>query len=336
VRLGASLVVVALLAAGAPASAEEPVVLRAATVAPEGSGWAREGLAFIREVEALTHGRVRIKIYFGGITGDEMQTVEQVRRGRIDIIASGGMSCLALAPTLRVFRVPGLFRNRDEANYVTGRLHTTIDAEFLRAGFINFGEVTVGPDMLFTRKPVRGLADLRKRPLWIWNLDPVQAAALPAIGLSIAPAPLSEALRAFESGRIDGFVAVPTAALAFQWSTQARYLSDLGIGVLRGCVIVSVRAVDALAIEDQRALRTAGAKLVSRLENVGRASDDALLGGLFVKQGVTVVKAPEGFVSEFYDAAAAARDRLPESVVPRALVQRVQALLADYRGRSRK
>src|SRR5512143_3651834 len=123
----------------AHAAADEPVVLRWATVAPEGSAWAREGQAFAREVAQLTEGRVKIKLYWGGITGDELQTLDQVRRGRIDAIASGGMSCLRMAPSLRVFRIPGLFRDRRESAYVNNHLQATIDAEFLRAGYINLG-----------------------------------------------------------------------------------------------------------------------------------------------------------------------------------------------------
>lgn len=323
-------VVLTVLGAAA-ATAEEPTIIRFGTVAPEGSGWAREGLAFARDVEQRTRGRVKVKLYFGGITGDEMQTIEQARRGHIDAIASGGMSCLDLAPSLRVFRVPGLFRNRAEANYVNGRLQRTIDDEFLKSGFINLGELSIGPDMFFTKAPVRSMSELMQQPLWIWDLDPVLVAALPAMGLQPIAVSLPDALHAFEGGRVRGFVAVPTAALAFQWSTQARYLSDLHMGILRGCVVVTTRAFDGLAVEDQQAVRAAGAKAVARLEEVGRAADEALLDGLFVKQGVTIVKASDSFRAEFFAATTAARERLPERVLPHALIQTVLGMLADFR-----
>jgi len=313
------------------AAADEPVVLRWSTVAPEGSAWAREGQAFAREVAQLTEGRVKIKLYWGGITGDELQTLEQVRRGRIDGIASGGMSCLRMAPSLRVFRIPGLFRDRGEAAYVSNHLQSTIDAEFLRAGYINLGELSIGPEMLFTREPVRSMSDLKRLKVWFWNLDPVLAAQLPAMGLPTMGGPISEALHLFESGQAQAIVAVPTAALAFQWSAQSRYLLDLTLGVLRGCLVVTTRAYDALSSEDQHALRVAGAKAALRLEEVGRESDEALLNGLFARQGLALVKPSEMFRSELLAAAMAARDQMPDSVVPRALVLRVLTLLADYR-----
>jgi TRAP-type C4-dicarboxylate transport system substrate-binding protein len=290
----------------------DQVVLRLATPAPEGSSWAREGMAFAREVAQGTNGRVKIKMYLGGIVGDERQMIEQVRRGRIDIIASGGMACVQLAPSMRIFRVMGLFQDRDEASTVANRMKSTLDEEFGKAGFVNLGSLTVGPDMLFTRTPVRSMADLRKQKLWFWDLDSVVKASMPALGIPAVPLALDQALRAFENNQVTGFLAVPTAALAFQWSAQARYLSDLRVGLLRGCVLVTTRALDALAIADQQAVRAAGAKVVARLEEAGRASDDALVGGLFEKQGVTMVRASNAFRADFLDAARTLRDKLPE------------------------
>ena len=309
----------------------DPTVLRLGTVAPEGSAWAREGQAFARDVERLTEGRVKVKIYFGGITGDEVQTVEQARKGRIDAIASGGMSCLMLAPALRVFRVPGLFRSRAEATFVSGQLRTAVDEEFLKSGFINLGDMTLGPDMFLSKQPIRSAADLKNTTWWIWDLDPVLGASLRAMQLHSEPVGLPEALHAFEAGRTQGFLAIPTAMLAFQWSTEARYLLDLPIGILRGCVIVTTRAFDALSAEDQDAVRAAGAKAVARLEDVGRAADEALLHGLFEKQGVTMVQPSETLRFDLFSLASAARAHLPEDVIPQALIQKAIALLADFR-----
>ena len=66
-------------------------VVRMATPAPEGTGWAREIHAISREVEAATHDGVKLKWYLGGIAGDELQMGERVRRDQLDGVGSGGM-----------------------------------------------------------------------------------------------------------------------------------------------------------------------------------------------------------------------------------------------------
>ena len=60
------------------------MTLRFASVAPEGTGWAREFKAFARDAEAFSNGQVRVKWYFGGIAGDESVVPERIKRGQLD------------------------------------------------------------------------------------------------------------------------------------------------------------------------------------------------------------------------------------------------------------
>src|SRR5690349_1832430 len=113
----------------AAAHANEPIVLRFATLVPDGTAWARELKAAAREVESQTQGQVRWKWYFGGIAGDERVVPERIRRGQLEGEAAG-VSCVDLAPSLRVLRVLGMFRRRDEAHAIIMRLRPTLEAEF--------------------------------------------------------------------------------------------------------------------------------------------------------------------------------------------------------------
>ncbi|HEY1584642.1 MAG TPA: TRAP transporter substrate-binding protein DctP, partial [Polyangia bacterium] len=142
----------------ATASAEGTVLLRMATAAPEGTAWAREGHSNERDISELTHGQVRMKWYFGGIAGDEMQMLERIKREQLDGVASAGMLCAKLAPSMTALRIVGLFQSRDESAFVSGRLKDTFDAEFLKSGFVNLGEMGIGPDVIFSTTPMTSLA----------------------------------------------------------------------------------------------------------------------------------------------------------------------------------
>src|SRR5690242_15472781 len=132
-RVGLMVLAASLAAATATA---EPTVLRLGTVAPDGTSWARELRAWVRDVETVTQGTVKVKVYFGGIAGDELTMLERIRREQLDG-AVGSEICTRLAPSMKVARVVGVFQSREENAYVLARLKTQIDAELLRAGFIN-------------------------------------------------------------------------------------------------------------------------------------------------------------------------------------------------------
>jgi TRAP-type C4-dicarboxylate transport system substrate-binding protein len=314
------------------ARAENEIVVRMAAVAPEGTAWAHELRAVSDEVDRATEGRVKVKWYFGGITGDDVQSGERIRRGQLDGVASGGMLCMRLAPSMRVLRSLGLFQSREESAYVMGRLKPVLDKEFQAKGFTNLVEVGLGADVLFTRDAVRSLADLRKQRLWIWDLDEVLALELPVLGVHGVPWPLSDARAGFESGKYEGFIGLPTAALAFQWATLVNHVTDLRLGFLSGCLIVASRTFDALPIEGQNAFRHAAAKLQARVEDVGREQDRALLSGLFARQGMKADPVDATFRAEFFAAARQARERLGEKLVPASLLHSVEGMLADFRG----
>src|SRR6476469_3083980 len=315
-RLGLLLPLVTVFAT----TARGETVVRLASAAPEGTAWARELRNVGRDVEMATGGEVKVKWYFGGIAGDELQAGERIRRGQLDGAASGGMLCMRLAPSMRVLRIFGMFQNRDESAYVLGRLKPILDKEFSAQGFSNLVEVGLGPDVLFTREPVQNMADLKRARFWFWDLDEVHREQLPLLGIHGVPRPLTDAARAFERGEVDGFFGLPTAALAFQWVNQVRYVTDLRLGFLSGCLIVANRSFDSLPLAGQQAFRAAAAKLQARVEDMGRQQDAALLNGLFARQGMKPVPPSRTFRAEFFAAARVAREKLGDKIVPRALI----------------
>ncbi len=327
----AALLALVLLSSLARAGADEPITLRFGTIAPRGSGWAREFNAFARYVEAEAKGALRIKVYFDGVAGDELQMGERVRKGQLDVVASGHFLCQSLAPSLRVLRVPGVFQNRDEAHDVVTHLQSTLEDEAAKNGFILLGETTIGPDVLFTREPVRSLEDVRRLKLWRWDIDEVGIAASRVMGMQMVPLPLTQARRAYEEHRIDGFLAAPSAALAFQWSAASSYVTDLPSGYIYGCLVFGERQFQRLKPELQAAVRTGAARMLVGIEELGRRQDEQLLGGLFGKQGLQSLPVTPAFRAEYLGAAKAAREQLADRLIPRALLERVLRMLADYR-----
>ena len=79
------------------------------------------------------------------------------------------MICDILAPSLAVTRVGGLLRSRAEASRVVNQMTPAITEEFQRKGFVFLGAAGFGLDVVFSRTPVRSLADLRRGRFWIRN-----------------------------------------------------------------------------------------------------------------------------------------------------------------------
>jgi TRAP-type C4-dicarboxylate transport system substrate-binding protein len=311
-------------------AAGDPITLRMAAIAPDGTAWARELKALARDVEVLSAGELRIKWYLGGIAGDELGALERVKRAQLDGEA-GAIFCQRLAPSLRAARLVGVYQSRDEAVYVMTRLKPRLDEEFRLSGFANLGEAVFGSDVLFSHKPIHSMAQVRAGRFWVWSLDPIWQATLPQLGAAMAASSLDEAGALFAAGRVDGFFAVPSAALAYQWSTQARYFANLGAAMLPGCVVVSNSAFDPLSNEQKQALTSATAKFIQRFNVMSAQLDEQLISTLFEKQGLTQVPVSPQFRAEFVAAAQAAAQQLGDRLLPGPLYAEVTRMLGDFR-----
>ncbi len=324
----ALMIAAALLATGAAHA--DRIVLRLATAAPDSTSWAKELRAFGRNVEASTEGQIAIKWYMGGVAGDEKEALERIAKSQLDGMASG-IVCAQVAPSMRALNVPGVVQGRDEANYVSQKLQAQFAAEAQSNGYALLFTAGLGPTMVFSRTPVRTMAELRSTRLWRWDLDEWGVMATREMGMPVQPGSLEEAARLYDDGKVDGFTTMPSAALAFQWSTQAKYITPLPVGYVQGCLLLANRAWDRLTQRQREAVMTAAAKCAHRFEEVGREQDAQLLGGLFARQGLKTVPLSPSLRAQYFEAARAARERLGDKLLSRALLDDVMRLLADYR-----
>ena len=313
----------------AHASAKE--TMRVAIIPPDGTSYAREMRAWARDLEQVTEGAISVRFYMGGIAGNEDEVGRRIQRGQVDGTASAGMLCQEVMPSFRVLHVMGLFADREEVNYVIGRLDKRFVDDAKRAGYVYLGAASMGRVVPFSKLPLHGYDDLKRQRLWRWNLDDVALKMGKRMGLHQVPMPLDEAARALDDNVVDGVWSIPVAALAYGFHARAHYVLDMSTDFLAGCMLISTRFWDKLPLATQQAVRSASAKLAARVGSVGWKEDDALLGGIFAKHGITTTTLSVTDKSNFLADARTAREALGSELVPKELLDQVMGLLADYR-----
>src|SRR5262249_34237700 len=143
--------------------------------------------------------------------------------------------------------------------------------------------------------------------LWRWELDPVAWQQDRMMGLTVVPGSVDGGGAAFDSGQVDGFVALAASALAFQWQSRAPNILPLEMDYLNACLILSLRAWEAMPLETQQTIRAAGAKLQRRMELVGRDNDRVVISGTLTGSGVHASPVPAATREAFFGAARATR-----------------------------
>ena len=135
------------------AHAEEAYVLKFATLAPLGTTWMNIITDWANQVEKESRGRLKFKLYGGGVSGDEPDVLRKIRFGQLHGGAMTGHGIGYIYSPTRVLEIPFLFRSYDEVDHVRAQLMPEIREGFRQNGFELLGWMEVGFIQLFSRNP---------------------------------------------------------------------------------------------------------------------------------------------------------------------------------------
>ena len=122
-------------ATSSTATADGPIVIRYASLAPAGSSFGKVLKAWGRSVKKETEGRVELRFYPGGSQGDERDFIRKVRAGQLD---AAGVTTTGLGMLVRpilVLTAPGLLTEYADLYRVRESLRERFEGLFREAGF---------------------------------------------------------------------------------------------------------------------------------------------------------------------------------------------------------
>jgi TRAP-type transport system periplasmic protein len=249
----------------ATAHADDAHVLKFATLAPEGSTWMNIITDWANQVDRESKGRLKLKLYGGGVLGDEPDVLRKIRFGQLQGAALSGHGIGYIYSPARVLEIPFLFRTYDEVDHVRARLMPEIREGFRGNGFELVGWMEVGFVQLFSRAPIYCIDDMKKRRVWLWQGDPLGEAFFVATAISPVPLALTEVFTSLSTGLIDTVIAPPLGAIALQWFTKTPNMTSIPIMDGIGGLLVSRKFFDGLPRDLQELLRRTGEEASARL-----------------------------------------------------------------------
>ena len=157
-------------------------VLKMATLAPENSAWDKVFKRFEKEVEEATNGTLDLKVYNGGVQGDEEVVVRKMKSGQLDGAAVTAVGLSKIVPNALVLQLPGLFTSYKELDYVRKKMNADLTAEFEKQGYVFLGWGDVGFAYIFSNTPIEKPSDLKKAKMWAWSADPIASVIISEAG----------------------------------------------------------------------------------------------------------------------------------------------------------
>jgi TRAP-type transport system periplasmic protein len=246
--------------------------LKFATLMPTGTAWSKILDHWVNEVETRSQGRIKIRMYSGGVMGDEPDVIRKIRKNELQGGMFTGYGIGRIFSSARVLEIPFLFRNTDESDYVRDQLMPDIKRGFHDNGFELLGWPEVGFIHIFSKHKIQSIDDIRKSRIWLWQGDPLGEAFFDAADIS--PVPLSiidvyAQLSATHSS-IDTVYISTFGAIALQWYSKLKYATKIPFTNAIGGLVVSNRFFDKLPPDLQQMLRTTGKRVSDQIREDAR------------------------------------------------------------------
>jgi TRAP-type C4-dicarboxylate transport system substrate-binding protein len=321
------LLVLAVLFVANPAFA---VRIKIATKTPENFRSARLVKQMTQAIEEKTDGNVRFKIYYGGVKGSGGDLLLKMKSGEIQGGEFTAGEASSVLNDLQILNIPLLFKNYEEVDYVLDKIGPYFRKELGKRGYVVLGWLEVGFGYIMSTDPIAGLADLQGKKVWIPQGDPIGQAAFEAMGVSPIPMTISDVMVALQTGQINTVTNSFVGAIALQWYTRIKYITDIPLLYIYGLLMITKDAYDTIPVEYRETVNQIVDKTFEELKTDVRKNNLESRETL-IKEGIQFVPVSAAQRQELEEVMTGVNKELAGKEFKGEALQHMQEVLEEYR-----
>lgn len=274
------------------ASAQARTVVKMATLVPDGSVWDNILKEMGADWQEGTNGEVSLRVYAGGIAGDEPDVVRKMRIGQIHAAALTVTGLTAIDDGFAVFEIPMFFESYEELFHVLEVMRPEFEKRLAAKGYVLLNWGQGGWVHFFSKEPIQSVDDLRKQKLFVWAGNDAMSQLWRQNGFQPVPLAATDILTGLQTGMIQALPTTPLAALSLQWFRQTPYMQGLGLAPLVGATVMSERTWKRLSPEVQKTLKQSALEAEKELWEQVPAQDERAKEQM-QERGLEVVDVPD-------------------------------------------
>jgi len=295
-----------------------------AVIVPERSIWGRKFKAWTKEVKTKTNGRVKIKIYYGGIQGDEVKVVRLMKIGRLHGAGFMARGISKICPDSLVFAIPLVFHSEAEAIWVQEKMQDYLHKQANKNGYEILGWTRQGFTYCFSQVKMDSLALLRQSKPWMLEKDAFCESFFRLNHIAAIPAPTGDVMVALQSGMIRTVFPPPIGMLIMQWQSRVKYQLKTGLFFSFGAMAINLKQWHKISKSDQRIIRDLFLKYNKKLNiAIKKQNNDALR---VLHKKLTVLTPTPAALQELY----AVTKKVEKDMIGKAFSQKAMKLLNQY------
>lgn len=272
------------------------VDVKIATLVPNQSAWMQDMRAAGKEIEQRTDGRVKLRFYGGGTQGTEDKVLQKIKIGQLHGGTFSATDFMKDYGAIQIYGLPFVFASWDEARYVRERMDAQLQAGFADLNFVTFG-IAGSFSMVLSNDPIRNYEDMKGKKVWLPQGDFVSYEAMRRLQLSPVALPITDVLTGLQTGLLDIAVIPPEVAVALQWHTRVKYVTNMPVVFGISFLAISKRTFDRLSADDQVVVSEVLSGVYADIDQKAPAESENAMQAL-QSIGITHVEPEEGQFAE--------------------------------------
>ncbi len=305
--------------------------LKIAVIAPQRTIWGRKLGAWTKEVKAKTGGKVKIKIYYGGIQGDEVKVVRLMKIGRLQGAGFMARGISKICPDSLVFAIPMVFHSEAEAIWVQEKMQDYLQKQARGRGYEILGWTRQGFTYCFSQVKIESIALLRQAKPWMLEKDAFCEAFFRLNNIAAIPAPVGDVMVALQSGMIRTVFAPPIGMLIMQWQSRVKYQLSTGLFYSFGAVVINQKQWKNISKRNQAIIQQSFTKYNKELNGaINKQNRDALR---VLQKKLTVLTPTPKALQELYAVTEKVEKDMTGKAFSRKSMELVKSYLKEYRAR---
>ncbi|MEZ0230005.1 MAG: TRAP transporter substrate-binding protein DctP [Planctomycetota bacterium] len=283
-------------AAALRADDDEKITIKIATQAPKGTVWMNALEALNKEIKEKA--KVEFVFFHGGSMGTEAEVARKIQERTLGGGLFTGIGLGDVLPEARILELPFFYETTEEIDLVKKELEPDMQKHFEEKGYVFLGWAEVGWAYIFSKEESKGLADLKKRKIWLWSGDPLAEATFKEFGLAGTPLSLADVLPSLESGMIDSVYNSPYGLIGLQWHSKVKFMSRMSVGHGTGALLIGKKEWEKIPAKKRDKVAKIARTHLDKLVVDIRAKNEASVVEL-EKNGVKVIPIPTDEIDDY-------------------------------------
>lgn len=292
---------------------------------------------FAKEAEKRTGGKLKITVYPGGALGfGGARILTAVGEGLLEASQMWGAHVSGELRLAEIIELPGLIPyDIPLRKKIVQTVLPRQEKAMARFGVFPFASGQVEPRNIYSRKPIRTLADLKGVKLRAQGV--VETEFTKAIGATPVTLSWEEVYPAMQQGVIDAYWVTHSATYNAKLYEVAKYCYEVGIGGANWYIVVSTEALEALSPDVRKVVlnlrQPVAEKLWDRVDPDIREFRQRL-----IEKGMTFTQASPEDIEVMLKVAPGVWDIWLGKAGPEAkeLVEQIKTIVADWEKKGRK